>query len=82
MAGKIVDVPTTYQIETGIPIPPDGRTKTGLSSTLRNLEVGQSFVVQDIKTASSAISYARQRLGRKLVVRSLGGGAARVWRTE
>lgn len=68
-------------IESGIPIPRDGRVKTGAAATMRALEIGQSFVMTESSYASIQ-RFITMKTGRKFTRRRIGDGNIRVWRIE
>ena len=72
-------------IEQDIPIPAPRqgrRDQRGVMTTLRQLEVGQSYLVKDVKpdTARGYASVLGRRIGRKFATRQQDEGI-RVWRT-
>lgn len=69
-----------YKIERGIPIPPKGGERTGLTATLRALDVGDSFLIANEKERLRALHFA-SRAGVKIATRKVEGGI-RVWRTK
>lgn len=68
----------SYTIEKEIPFP-GRREKTGMSNTMRLLEVGDSFLAS---TKESRTAYALSRyLKMKITIRPVGDGKSRIWRT-
>ena len=73
-------------IESGIPIPSSGgqRNRPGLTSTLRALQVGDSFVVPKERRAALSVAMMRERLrnGTEFTSRLIDDGRVRTWRTK
>jgi hypothetical protein len=72
-----------FKIESGIPMPPRWGDVNGLTHTLKQMEVGESFEVPDGDRSriSAAMTYAQTKHpGRKYSQRTVEGGK-RVWRT-
>lgn len=71
-----------YKIEKGIPIPSTG--KTGMTETLRAMEVGDSVLFSQYKIPSEiggAITVRLKAEGKMFIRRAVEGGV-RVWRIE
>jgi len=73
---------TGFTIEDGIEIPPRNSPR-GSKYPFAALEVGQSFLVTDVKIVSlrGAAWHAQKRNGHKYSVRAVEGGV-RIWRRE
>lgn len=73
---------TPLTIEDGIPIPPKRRRADGLTSVLRQMEVGQSTFVVTEKTGRvrSVAVFVAHGTGRTFTTRTFEGGV-RIWRT-
>jgi LEA14-like dessication related protein len=67
-----------FKIESGIPIPENSRSKTGLTDTMGKLKVGQSFVCD---CTAGAVSTVAKRL-RMHVTTKLINGKRRIWRVS
>lgn len=76
-----------YQLETGVPLPAISRQRPGgVSATLRNMPVGTSFFVADVKSRSvrTAASTVTKETCAKFACRLLeenGVKGIRIWRT-
>lgn len=76
----------SYIIETGVPIPPStsgkkrGKQGVGVRSALHKMNVGDSIVIDQRHRFS--LSGHCDRVGVKIVSRSLDDGRVRVWVTE
>jgi hypothetical protein len=77
-----------YKIERGVEMPTSGIRGRGKPAgpflqTLRTLEVGESFVVDDQKVTviASVTNHLKRRENRAFSHRKLGEGQYRVWRT-
>lgn len=69
----------TYVIENDIPIPPP--RLRGMSQTLRELEIGQSFLIEDEGEYQCAKRMATRQPPKKFSIRKQADGW-RIWRTE
>jgi hypothetical protein len=65
------------KIEKGVPLP---TVNTGLTATIRILEIGDSFLIPLSATARSNVAVTAKRIGVKVVTRK-DGDNIRVWRT-
>ena len=65
------------QIEKGIPIP--NRKRSGLASALREMQVGDLFLIAKDKRQS--IYTTAKQVGVKVMVRVTESGQLRAWRT-
>lgn len=79
------------KIEKNIPIPPirkrsqyrGGQGETEFTKTLREMEVGDSFLIAlEKSTISAAFSRIRKETERSFTMRSVGNGKYRVWRIK
>jgi hypothetical protein len=74
-----------YPIEKNVPIPaPLVRTShSELNSTLTKMEVGDSFLINDVRKGIRDVAhqYGREH-GRKFATRKVGEGALRIWRVS
>lgn len=77
------------KIEKGIPIPPikkrsqyrGGQGETEFTKTLREMEMGDSFLITlEKSTISAAFSRIRKETERNFTMRDQGDGIYRVWR--
>lgn len=70
-------------IEKNIPIPKHarGRRKNGIQPTMRRLQIGDSFLVEDPKGKGRGLATSAKNVGIKITTRSVEGGI-RVWRIE
>ena len=67
-----------FQIDSGIPAPALRPRATGLTNVMRQLKVGDSFLVP--KSSRSNIGQTAMRCGVKVVTRSVDNDMIRVWR--
>ncbi len=74
-----------FKIDSGIPIPPRGGKgkTTGVTATLRALQVGESFLFPGINSRliGGQIAYVQKSTGARFTCRKQADGL-RVWRTE
>lgn len=71
-----------FKIEKGIPLPGEkGSTAATAAQTLRNMEVGDSFLYPKEKRAN-LFTTAYRLAGIKIATRSVDDKSVRVWRTE
>jgi hypothetical protein len=70
-----------YAIDDNIPVPTRGRTASAELRAMRQLDVGQSFLVQDWQGANRVRFHQCKEPGKKFAMRKIDGGW-RVWRTE
>lgn len=71
------------KIEKGVPLPTQRGAVSPLTSLVRALLVGDSFVFKSTGTARSVVYQAAKRCGFKVTCREIGDGQnARVWRTK
>jgi ribosomal protein L13E len=73
------DKTTEFKIEKGIPIAP-AKSRTGLTATLRKLEIGDSFHAPVI--AQAGLSSLAKRIGITVASRRDGEGGVRIWRIK
>jgi hypothetical protein len=66
-------------IEHGVPLPEESQA-TGITGTLRQMEIGDSIVVNYSK--SQGIASIAQRIGIKITRRKIKDGWYRIWRIE
>lgn len=68
-----------FSIDKNVPLP----GMHGVTGTLRRLEVGDSFLIQDASPSHrTQVYHAASRLGIKVSVRVIGANELRVWRVE
>lgn len=73
----------SYQIESGVPVPPKkGASAQGLSGTLRSMKVGDSVRVPipEMANARARITYIQKTTAAKFVARKTSDSEGRVWR--
>jgi hypothetical protein len=73
----------TFEIETGVPIPPRGRQASKECATFRALDVGQSFFISPrIATkVEQRLRMCASRERKGITIRHVGNGT-RIWRIE
>jgi hypothetical protein len=71
----------TFIIESNIPLPAErSYEKSGITTVLKKLEVGQSFAVKsEGRKKSGALYQVGKKLGRKFATRKTSDGL-RIWR--
>ena len=79
-------IPVDIKIEKGIPIPPKKHLYTkGLRSDLEiinRMEVGDSFEVNERKSAAKIQSWINRETQFKLATRKMENGKIRIWRIK
>ena len=72
----------SFKIEKNVPMPMRG-VNGGLASTLRRMEVGDSFVVNaDSNTFRNSLYTTARRIGINVTSRVIAPTTLRVWRVE
>lgn len=71
----------SIQIEKGIPIGKHGNERGGVLSTLRAMEIGDSFLLPKDKR-NGLFATANRVKGRKFVTRTVDESSVRVWRVQ
>ncbi|WP_066556914.1 hypothetical protein [Croceicoccus bisphenolivorans] len=76
-----------FEIEKGVPLPEKGNVRTGVANALRQMEVGDSFVIPTEATNKNRLSSAFSRFymtkcgaGKRFSQRKTPDGF-RIWRT-
>ena len=72
----------TITIEKGVPIPPDGRVKTGFMSAIRAMEVGDSLVLPKPSTRAGGYLSGLRNEGRQFTARKIDENSCRIWRIK
>ena len=80
----IIDVPTEYLVEHGVPIPPPNRGGRGVRGAIRpwgKMGIGDSFFVPggNLHREVTCVHAMLRSTGRHYIVRGVEGGV-RVWR--
>ena len=69
-----------FLIERGVPVPSRNHNLVGMTDAIRQMEVGDSFVI-DLSRRGSVQTTGR-RIGYRLRTESIGGDQIRVWRMK
>lgn len=72
-----------FKIEKNVPLPNPGRNETGVTSALRAMSVGDSFVIdKPAVNARVGLFALAGRAGVSIATRTQPDGSLRVWRVE
>jgi hypothetical protein len=70
-----------FKIEDGIPLPTAAWTRGDkVKQVMERLEVGQSFLIPNLKSAATIYTVKKSIVGKDFMTRKTDGGV-RVWRT-